>query len=253
MACKIDRQYNQILVEVEGDSNIEAFVLCGSRGKGLENESSDYDCALFVKDEVIEKYRKKYSNESPELELWCTTLREFKDHAEIGTEFEWDRYNWAHLTPVVDKTNGALQKLIDAKALIPSDRIKSFVEGVLDEYVNCTYRSIKCLRDGDQLGLHLEAAGSIRPMLDCLFVLDDGRVRPYPKYLEWELERRPLTQVPWGTKEFVRMVEKILRTGDRQAQQTILSDIRSQSYTLGYGSVFDGWDGKDLWAINFKK
>jgi hypothetical protein len=60
---------------------------------------------------------------------------------------------------------------------------REFVRGHLDGYINQVYRSLKCYRDGRAAGARLEAADSVRPMLDVMFGLH-GRLRPYCKYLE---------------------------------------------------------------------
>ena len=42
------------------DSNIIGFFLGGSRGKGIGKKHSDYDVYIIVKDNVVEKYKKKF-------------------------------------------------------------------------------------------------------------------------------------------------------------------------------------------------
>ncbi len=44
------------------NEDILGFVATGSRGKELENQWSDYDFAIFVTNEALEKHQEKYEN-----------------------------------------------------------------------------------------------------------------------------------------------------------------------------------------------
>jgi len=71
------------------------------------------------------------------------------------------------------------------------DAAPAIAAGALDAYVNSTYRSLKAERLGEVLGARLDAADAASHLLDALFALR-GRVRPWSKYLRWELEVEPL-------------------------------------------------------------
>src|SRR3989344_4843698 len=102
-------KFNKILEEAENDPNIIGFWVGGSRGKGMVTQYSDYDCVVVVKDEVLDEYKKKYKElEDQDFEFWVKTLQIFRDHAELGTEHAWDRYNFSHTEPLVDKTGGEI-------------------------------------------------------------------------------------------------------------------------------------------------
>ncbi|MFG1993603.1 hypothetical protein ACGFJ7_26850 [Actinoplanes sp. NPDC048988] len=64
-----------------------------------------------------------------------------------------------------------------------------------DGWLNFAYRALKNDRDGRSLERRLDAAESMPWLLDVIFTLE-GRVRPYNKYLPWELRRHPLTRWP---------------------------------------------------------
>jgi hypothetical protein len=65
---------------------------------------------------------------------------------------------------------------------------------LLDGYVNMAFRALKSDRDGRPLERRLDAAESVHWWLDVVFTLE-GRVRPYNKYLAWELREHPLSVV----------------------------------------------------------
>lgn len=50
------------------------FVVTGSRGKGLANQWSDYDFAIFVKDDALQKYQHRYENLPAGGRLYIFTL-----------------------------------------------------------------------------------------------------------------------------------------------------------------------------------
>jgi hypothetical protein len=63
--------------------------------------------------------------------------------------------------------------------------------------VNGAYRSAKNHRDGRTDEAHLDAAESLPHLLTALFALH-RRVRPYNKYLGWELRQHPLADPAWA-------------------------------------------------------
>ena len=85
----------------------------------------------------------------------------------------------------------------------------------LDGYVNMAYRALKSERDGRRLESRLDAAESVHWWLDVVFTLE-GRVRPYNKYLAWELREHPLSVPEWSADRLLPQVEAVL-DGDADA------------------------------------
>jgi hypothetical protein len=250
MSEDADQIYQEIVSSAEADPNVLGFVLGGSRGKGFATEHSDYDCAMVVRDEAFELYLARMRGLPPSLDVGVYTLQQFAEHAAWGGASAWDRYNWAHLRAQVDKTGGEIQTLIDEKGKIPADVVCEFIGSELDRYINQVYRSIKCLRDGNEIGYRFEAADSVRPLLDVIFAVHDRRLRPYYKYLEWELTEFPLHKFPWAAGELLEMLRAILATGSYQAQQQIFREVERVLRGEGCGEVFDGWGG-ELWVRDY--
>jgi hypothetical protein len=242
----IDQTYQEILRLAEADTSVLGFVLSGSRGKGFATEHSDYDCAMIVEDESLEVYVARMRDLPPLFDVGVYTLQEFAEHAAWDGTMAWDRYNWAHLRAQVDKTDGKIQAMIDEKGKIPADKVRKFIRGELDHYINQVYRSIKCLRDGSVIGYRFEAADSVKPLLDVLFAVHDRRLRPYYKYLEWELTDYPLHRFSWTANQLLAMIQTILADGSYRAQQQIFREVERVLRADGYGEVFDSW-GEALW------
>jgi predicted nucleotidyltransferase len=63
-----------------------------------------------------------------------------------------------------------------------------------------------------------------------------GRLRPYNKWLAWDLEHHPL---PWND---LPRLERIARTGDLAEQATLFRDAERLARAHGFANVIDGWE-----------
>lgn len=247
-----EKLYNQILEEAKEDQNVIGFFLGGSRGKGFQNEESDYDIKIIVKDEAAE-YRTKYSIfNNPDIDLMIWSLAEFRNYAEWGSEFAWDRYDFARVKAIIDKT-GEIQPLIDSKGVIPEKEWKQFTSNRIDDYINGVFRSIKCIRNHNFIGAHLESASSVPNLLIVIFALHKRLLAPFFGYLPKELQVAPLEKLPIGSEELLAKISLILEKFDLQAQQELLKMVEQLARREGFNNVFDGWKGKDKWVMDFKK
>jgi hypothetical protein len=152
---------------------------------------------------------------------------------------------------LIDK-NAKIQELLDEKAKVPEKFLPQFITGALDGYVNYLYRSLKCIRDGDIEAARLEAAFSIPAFLDVIFAIHNGRLRPYYKYLKWELESFPLTKFPMTGEKIVNNLMKILDNADYKAQQQFLTTTEIVLGKEGFGKVFESWGDDFPWMKNFR-
>jgi predicted nucleotidyltransferase len=233
--------FEELRRTAEGDPGVLGFVLAGSRGRGFAHEESDYDCALFVREERRAEFEHLRDALPRGVELRVFTPASFRAHAAWGSELTWDRYTWAHLRVEADRTGGELQRLLDEKARVPPEHLRGYVAGSLDGYLNQLFRSLKCLRAGDLACARLEAAGSVRPLLQALFAVHDRRLVPYYKYLAWELERFPLHRLELGGGELVRLLLAVQADADAAAQRRLYAAAERLFRVEGFGPVFDSW------------
>lgn len=234
--------YKKILGEAEKDDNIIGFWLDGSRGKGMITVNSDYDCKMVVKDGLEKEYKEKYKTEhNTGVDVGVMSFSEFKGYAQWGSETAWDRYNFTRLKALVDKT-GEIQKLIDEKGAIPPEKVSEFVEFSLGSYLNKFYRSLKCFRDANIIGARFEAVESVLSSLDALFALE-GRIRPYYKYLEFELKNYPLKESPFEGSLLIGNLLKVFETGDLAIQKEIFKWTEKAFRAKGYSAALDEWRG----------
>jgi len=242
--------YEKILKEAQESSEVVALILLGSRGKGFENEYSDYDMMMITPNEYVDIIKKYEGKKIENVDLTIKSLSDFRNFADWETPESWDRYNYAHVKILVDKTNNELMKIINEKGYIPDDKKSKFIDWWIDGYVNGVYRSVKCIRNKNLFGAHLEAVNSMLDLLTLVFGIN-GRHRPFLGYVEKELKMYPLENLPWSTEEFVEKIKFVLETADLKTQQDLLLGIEKMSREIGHGRMFDGWEGKDKWAMEY--
>ncbi len=234
--------FEKIFEEAKKDENVIGFWLDGSRGKGIITENSDYDCKMVVKDEVEKEYKEEYKTEhNSGVDVGVMSISEFREYAKWGSDMAWDRYNFTRLKALVDKT-GEIQKLIDEKGIIPPEKIRELIEFSMGCYLNRFYRSLKCFRDGNIAGARFEAAESVFVFLDALFAME-GRIKPYYKYLEFELKKYPLKESPFERGLLVGNLLKVLENGNLVLQKEIFKWTEKTFRANGYNRELDGWQG----------
>ncbi len=244
--------YEKIYEEAKTDPNIIGFFLGGSRGKGFQTKYSDYDTYIIVKDNVVSEYKERYPfRKYNGVDLIVFSFPEFKNYAHWGSAEAFDRYSFSHLTALIDK-NGKIQELINEKGKIPENHLSKFIAGSLDAYINYLYRSLKCIRNGNIEAARLEAAFSIPAFLNVIFAIHHGRLRPYYKYLKWELKSLPLTKFPIPAEEIVTNLMEILDTADYRVQQRFLRTTEEALRKEGFGHVFESWGDNFPWMKSFK-
>ena len=87
----------------------------------------------------------------------------------------------------------------------------------------------------------MDAADAASHLLDALFALR-GRVRPWSKYLRWELESEPLAAgAVWQADAFLDRLERLLSEPSPAAQQQLFRDVEELARSDGHDAVFESW------------
>lgn len=233
-------KFGQLIAESAADDNIIGMFLGGSRGKGFENDGSDYDIRLVVKDEVTFEYVQKYPKYfSPGIDIAVISFSEFQNYARWGSDTAWDRYEYTRAKALVDK-NGMIQKIIDEKGSLPPAEIANYINEQLDAYLNYFIRSVEAGAKNNHVGLRLEAALSLPCLLNAVFAAED-RLAPFADYLEKELDRYPLKKFPLSSRDLIFSILKILDSGDISAQRALEIIVERYFRGIGFDRVFDGW------------
>lgn len=231
--------YNAFVELATADPAVVGLVLKGSRAhEGMITGHSDHDLYVVLADGVTTDLTRFTGHRTPELDLVIVSLAEFRVAGMPGFE----RYALARAYVVLDRLDGAIARILAAKARLSADEAFRACDEWLDAYANSLYRSVKNDRDGHPLAARLDAADSIRFLLELLFALD-RRPRPYNKYLEWELTRYPLPG--WDTVRLLDTVDRISGTGDVVLQRRIFARVEAAARRAGHSVVLDAW-GEDL-------
>jgi hypothetical protein len=144
---------------------------------------------------------------------------------------EHGRYAAAHAQVVLDKTGGELTRVVAEQESLPSGSRDAVVRDALDGYINQTYRSLR-------YGTRLDAVEAIPYALRTIFALEN-RVRPYNKYLEWELRHHRLEY--WDADELLPLLDRVL-TAEPEAQRELFNRVEPLARRAGFGDVVDGWE-----------
>jgi hypothetical protein len=217
----------------ERDEVIGLYVF-GSRGRDfMVDDRSDWDVCVVLANEVE---RARFEDEFPyvhgaRVEIVTATLDELRTSTS-----EHGRYAAAHADVVVDKTDGELTWVVAEQESLPKGARDSVVREALDGYINQTYRSLR-------YGTRLDAVEAIPHALRTVFALDD-RVRPYNKYLEWELRQHALRD--WDADALLPLLDRVL-TGEPAAQRELFTRIESLARREGFGDVVEGWEPDVAW------
>ncbi|MFC3492595.1 hypothetical protein [Glycomyces rhizosphaerae] len=221
------------------DPAVAGLFLIGSHAmEGLTTEHSDHDLFVVTAEGAptgLDRYRRQ---RTATLDLNLVSLNELRGDALP----EFMRYALARSRVVLDRTDGELTALLEAKRRLEPQEAADRAAEVLDAYANSLYRSVKNHRDGHLLASRLDAADSVGYLLDLLFAMD-RRPRPYNKCLEWELERHPLPG--WDTAALFDAIGRILATGETALQRRLFAEVEPKARKAGHGSTLDAW-GADL-------
>lgn len=231
--------YDAFVELAAADSAVVGLVLKGSRAhEGMTTEHSDHDLYVVLANCATTALSRFTGHRTPELDLVILSLDDFRAAGMPGFE----RYALAHARVVLDRLDGVIAQILADKARLDVDEAFRAAGEWLDAYANSLYRSVKNDRDGHALAARLDAADSIRFLLESLFALD-RRPRPYNKYLEWELARFPLPG--WDTGMLLDAAARVSGTGDVSTQRRLFAQVEAAARRAGHGAVLDAW-GEDL-------
>jgi predicted nucleotidyltransferase len=241
-----ETRFRELVAYAEEDDAVLGLFIFGSRSRnGFADDASDYDVGVVVRDDALEAFDERWPHErGSAVEVASSTFSQLREHAEPGTPSEWARYQYVDADVLVDKT-GELRPLLAAKARLPEDAQRSTAAAALDEYINATYRSLKNAMRGLERAARLDAAESIPPFLTTIFAFE-GRVRPYNKYLEWELRTRPLAEPAWSADVLLPRIDSVA-AADASAQRALFRDVERAARGASQSDVVDGWEPDLAW------
>ncbi len=250
MASPTEHPFAALLAGLQGDPDVLGALLSGSRGKGFATTHSDYDVVIVVRDGALNKCHTRYPfRYAASIDCIIHDLTGFRSHTAFGSPEAWSRYDFAHMELLFDHT-GELPGLIEQKGRVPDEHREAVLRASLDAYINSLYRSLICVRNGNDLGARLEAAVSVSALLTFLFALE-GRHAPFPGYLELELTRYPLAHLPLSSDALISLIDRVLASADVTAQQKSLRIADGLARKAGLVGVLADWGDDYGWMQRF--
>ena len=223
------------------------LILSGSAARGMATERSDLDVYVVLSDEAARERRTERSASVDEIPVALSDLEQVASFGSLGW---WVRWSFAWAPTLLDRTGGRIPEAAHRQAtLTPTEADAVLIDhDRLDGWVNYAYRSLKADRDDRPLERRLDAAESMPWLLDVVFALD-GRVRPYHKYLPWELREHPLPD--WPADVLLPLLERTL-DGDPAAVRETFARVYAccAAYDAVKGhdrtrTIIDAW-GEEL-------
>ena len=147
------------------------------------------------------------------------------------TSLTWQRYAFRGAQILLDRLDGGIDDLVRAQATPTDIEARRWAAEHLDSYINQAYRALKGRRDGRVAEARLDEMETAGWFLATLFPLY-GRLRPYNKYLRWELATYPLGP-PWEAESLPERV-----TADPVG---LFGEIAAVARDRGHGAVLYAW------------
>ena len=229
--------------DAEHGADLLGLVLSGSVGRGVATGRSDVDVYVVLTDDGV---RGRATTRSAAVDEIPVALSELEQVPTFGSEGWWYRWSFAWAPVLLDRTDGRLADALHRQATVDETEAEEILltHDRLEGWINYAYRALKSDRDGRPLERRLDAAESVPWLLDTVFTLV-GRVRPYHKYLPWELRVHPLPG--WEADQLLALLEATLDGDPAAIRETFtrveeacaaFDDARSTPLLV---PVIEGW------------
>jgi hypothetical protein len=169
------------------------------------------------------------------------TPETFQTYALPGTRDAWNRPAFLFAKVEIDRLDGEIERLVERKRRLTVDEAKRIAAEALDDYINSLFRSLRNLEAGREVEGRLDAAETIPPLLTTAFAFD-GRVRPFNKWLRYDLDREPL-----AIDGLLERIDRVRRDADPGEQRSLFRDMEGLARASGHGATVDGWEPNVTW------
>ena len=216
------------------DPTILGLVLSGSAARGIATERSDVD-VFVVRDDAVQREK----SQSPAIDEIPISLADLERVDRHGTGDWYFRWSFAYAQVLRDETGGRITDAVRRQATVDDEEQQWVLidQDRLDGYVNFAYRALKNHRDRRVLETRLDAAVSLDWLLHVVFTLA-GRLRPYNKYLAWELREHPLDVPEWSADAFLPEIELTLAGNAAAIRRTFaVVDREVRAWDVAHGTT----------------
>jgi predicted nucleotidyltransferase len=244
-----DGEFGALCDTARRDPAVLGVVLTGSQAReGMATRWSDHDVIVVTADGTTTRVT---AGRGATLDVVVMPLAKFRIHGlpESGSDF--NRYAFVHAGIVQDTPDGLIARLVARKAVLAAAEAPELAAATLDAFTNSGYRALKNRRDGRLTEARLDAAEGVPFLLAHLFAME-RRVRPFNKYLGWELERHPLSSPSWRAGRLLPLLAQLLGPGWPPVLRGLFAEVERAARAAGHGPVLDAW-GEDLELLRGEK
>ena len=243
-AAEVEAVYAELLDRARADGEVVGVVAFGSRAAGpFATASSDVDCFVIV-DGRPEDAHPWATNHGDPVEVWPITLDAFRGHALAGDAFAWNRPAFIRARVDVDKLDGEIGRIVDRKRRLQPDEAQTIATEALGAAINSMFRALRNQEAGRHLEGRLDGLEAIAPLLSAAFALE-GRVRPFNKWLPYELATEPLRMPELdGLGE---LVEGLAENPSVDRLRAAFRMLERAARSTGQGAIVDGWQPDVAW------
>jgi predicted nucleotidyltransferase len=239
-----EARYREVLERAAADPAVVGVVVFGSRGAGVfVTDRSDVDAFVIVDGPEDDAARWQTAHGSP-VEVWAVTLDAFRIHGLPGEPTAWNRPAFIRARVDLDKLAGEIGRIVERKGRLAPDEATELADVALDGYINSLYRSLRNLEAGRSLEGRLDGLDSIGPLLTAAFALE-GRVRPFNKWLRYELALEPFALPDLGG--VLDLVDRIAADPTTSVQREAFRAIEAAARATGHGAIVDSWAPDVVW------
>jgi predicted nucleotidyltransferase len=239
-----ETDYEALLARAAADPAVVGVVVFGSRAAGpYATAESDVDCFVIV-DGSRDDARAWATPHGAAVEIWPMTLDEFRAHALHGDAAAWNRPALIRARVALDKLDGEIRRIVDRKRRLEPDEAREVAAFGLDGAINSIYRALRNFEGGRTLAARLDALEAVGPFLTTVFALE-GRVRPFNKWLIFELESEPLR-----TPGFADLIQRVTAWVAEPTPDRIRDAFRvleDAARAAGHAAVVEGWEPDVAW------
>ncbi len=214
---------NDLMERAAPDPDVRGVILTGSHARDMATAHSDYDVIVVV-DAPTDAWRE--TTRTTAIDEIVYTVAELADTSPTG-----QRYAFRGAQVLLDRLDGSIADLARAQATPTEREARSWAAENLDSYINQAYRALKSRLDGRTVEARLDEMETAGWFLSTLFPLY-GRLRPYNKYLRWELATYPLG-APWDVETLPERV-----AADPVG---LFADLEGVARDRGHGVIVDAW------------
>jgi predicted nucleotidyltransferase len=237
-------EYAAVVGRAQADPGVVGVVVFGSRAAGpFATATSDVDCFVVLSDDAIDPDR-WHTNHGDPVEIWAISLAVFRDHALPGSQTEWNRPAFLRARVDLDRLEGEIGRIVERKRRLTAEEAAALTRTAFDDYLNSLYRALRNLEGGRTLEGRLDAVESVAPLLTAAFAFE-GRVRPFNKWLRFELAAEPLAEPELAGLATIADVIVASPTPDRL--RDAFRRMEAVARRRGYADVVDGWEPDVAW------